>query len=381
MTIFPSPYVGRSTYARFKPHYVAFAREFASNSVGAGVVIEWKPRFRVSKNGRQWSSGLLSGNIRDALRSDGPLGRVFRPTKLIPFKGKLVMVGALETYTTEFRSQAGIYVSGDGYKFDRAALSNDNLNPAWCGIVDVAANDDWLVALGKNGVLHYWNGVDAWQSRTDLPVGPSPTVNRQMASIAATASGFVVAGAVTNSGGGPGSSILLSSPSPTVAFTSRTIPGILQPYSSGRGNVLLFASYSDYLGNTPRIIYSGLNDLTNWASAGFQNTQHIYHLLYNGAKWVGGSGYNKFFIKSAVGTSGWSVETDPAKTPWGNVSQDHAFINSSFVDGSKFIVHWGYYGSDDIGGISISEDGDNWDRYLAKAAGLEPYPMVIGAFV
>lgn len=383
MTIFPNPFFGRSSYAKFRPRYVAFARDLVTNIVGPGLVSEWKPRFRISINARQWSNGLLSGDINDALRTDGPLGRAFRPAKVIAFKGKLILVGALGAFDSSggYQSRAAIYISENGYKFGRATLSNDNLHPTASGIVDVAANDDWLVALGQNGVLHYWNGVGAWQSRTDLPVGPSPATSRNMTSIAATASGFVVAGAVTNSGGGPGASIVLSSPAPNVAFISRSIPSILQPYVSGKGNVVLFGSYSDPSGSTPRIIYSGLNDLSNWASAGFQNTQAIVSLMHNGAKWVGGSGYNKFLAKSALGTSGWAVEADPAKTPWGNVPQDHPFINSGIADEGKFIVHWGHYGGPtESGGVSVSNDGDNWDRYSHAAAGLEPYPMIIGAF-
>lgn len=374
MTIFPTPFFGRSPFAQFTPRYLAFAKDYVRSNP-----YEWNPRFRVSKDGKKWAPGRLRGNIVDALVSNGPLGMAFKPVKVIRFKGRIILVGSLTgTADSAYFTRAGLYVGEDGYKFNRVDLPNGGLSQTASHIVDVAANDNWVAALGANGVLYYWNGVDDWQARTDLPVGASPATNRHMKSIAASANGFVCAGAYSNADGSAGSPVLVSAAAPNVAFTARALPSTNALSVVTKGNIMVTGVSSDFTGTKPRILYSPLNDLANWTSAGFVSTQEISTLLYNGVKWIGGVGYNKSFIASVAGTGGWTAIADPAKTPWGNVPQDHPLINGGIIDGATFLIHWGHYTESDSGGISLSDDGETWQRISAKAAGLEPVPYMIG---
>lgn len=373
MTIFPTPFFGRSPFAQFTPRYLAFAKDYVRSNP-----YEWNPRFRVSKDGKKWAPGRLRGNIVDALVSNGPLGMAFKPVKAIRFKGRLFLAGALAGQSPSYFNKAGLYVGQDGYRFDRIDLSNDGLNPTASDIVDIAANDDWIAALGANGVLYYWNGIGDWQVRTDLPVGASPATNRHMKSIAASANGFVCVGAYSNPGGSAGNPIIVSATTPAAAFAPCSLPSTNLLGVVAKGNVMVAGVSSDFTGTKPRILYSALNDLANWTSAGFVSTQEISTLLYNGVKWIGGVGYNKSFIASVLGTGGWAAVADPAKTPWGYVPQDHPLINGGIVDGSVFLIHWGHYTESDSGGISLSDDGETWQRISAKAAGLEPVPYMIG---
>lgn len=373
MTIFPSPFVGRSPFAQFSPRYLAFAKDYARSNP-----YEWNSRFRVSKDGKKWVPGRLRGDILDALISTGPLGMAFKPVKVIRFKGRIILAGYLAGTEPAYFTRAGLYVGNDGYKFNRVELPNGGLSQTASHIVDIAANEDWVAALGANGVLYYWNGVDDWQARADLPVGASPATNRHMKSIAGSVGGFVCAGAYSNADGSAGNPVLVSAAAPNVAFTARGLPSTNALSVVTKGNVMVAGVSNDFTGSKPRVLYSALNDLVNWASAGFVSTQEISTLLHNGAKWIGGVGYNKSFIASANGTAGWGAVTDPAKTPWGNVPQDHPLINAGIVDGSTFLIHWGHYTETESGGISLSDDGETWQRISAKAAGLESVPYMIG---
>lgn len=371
MTIFPTPFLGRSPFYKGPFNHVAMSRA----AVGAGGVISIDLAYRVALDPTKWKRGLLRGDITKALRSDGPVGACFVPAKIVPFKGMLIAAGGLRA---PGNTRAGIYILVNG-AWNRALLSNDALNPSSSDIADVAANDDYVVALGRNGVLHYWDGVSpVWSSRTDLPVGASVTTNQHMAGVGISAGGVVCVGAYTNANGTPGSNLVVTATSPAAAFAARSIPSMNIPRIVGRGNVIAVAAST---GGNPSIITAPLANLTAWTSTGFNYGQQISILQYNGARWVGGYGYNKAWIASPNGTAGWAVVTDPAKQPWGATTLDHPTVNSGFVAGGKFHINWGYNGFGNDGGIAISADGDAWDRISNEDAGLAKTNYAIGSLL
>lgn len=382
MTPFPAPQHGRSAFYKGKINHIALAKD----SKTVTPLITFDPAFRVSVDAKRWRKALLRGDIRNALRSDGPLGKCFVPVKIITFKGWTIIAGSLNRlvppgpiYT--FENQAAIYIGRGGYRFDKVELANDLLNPNASGIVDIAANDDYVAAIARNGVMYYWSGVGSWQTRTDLPLGVSPTTNRQTAGIGAAPAGFTVVGAFGNNDGSAGAARLISGATPAATFTVRTLPTMDAPAIAAKGNVMLAASPTSPDAKQ-RIVTSGLSDLATWAAAGLAISGGIEFMLHNGTRWIGGGGYNKQLLSSTAGSSAWSVVADPAKTPWGSDPADHPVINSAYVAGGKFHLHWGHYGGPtDGGGMAISADGDTWERILAAAAGLEARPYLIGTLL
>ena len=374
MTPFPAPQHGRSAFFKGKPNFVAFGKLADQGQ----TTITYDPAFRVSLDAKRWRRGLLQGNIRDALRTTGPLGECFVPVKIITFKGWTIIVGALRRLSPSFQERAAIYMGRGGYRFDRVTLANDLVNPTGSGIVDVAANDNYIAAIGRNGVLHYWTGTGDWQSRTDLPMGVSPTTSRHAGTIAAAPGGFVIAGAYGNDNGTPGAARLISGASPISAFTARTLPTIGYLLIAAKGNVMLAASGSGLAGEQ-RVIASGLSDLANWATAGLVTAGQFDFFIHNGAKWMGVGGYNRLLYTSTAGSSGWTAITDQTKTPWGNTSNERPLINSALAVGSKFITHWGYYSANDAGGMAISDDAETWERIDGVAAGLAARPYLLGS--
>lgn len=382
MTPFPAPQHGRSSYFKGKINHVAFAKD----SKTVAPLITYDPAFRVSVDAKRWRKALLRGDIRNALRSDGPLGKCFVPTKIITFKGWTILAGALNGLTPSgpgyaYENRAAIYMGRGGYRYDRVDLPNDLLNPSSSGIIDIAANDDYVAAIARNGVMHYWNGVGSWQARIDLPLGVSPTTNRHTTGIGATPAGFVVVGAYGNNDGSPGAPRLISGPMPEGAFTVRTLPSMDAPALVAKGNVIVAASATSPEAKQ-RIVSASLSDLSTWSAAGVANSNSIEFMAHNGARWIGGGGYNKSLLTSTAGSSGWSVVADTAKTPWGSDPAERPLINSGYVAGGKFHIHWGHYGGPtDGGGISLSGDGEAWERYASAVAGLEARPYLIGTLL
>lgn len=374
MILGPAPQFGRSGYFKGKPNFVAFAKDYKQ----AGTLYTYDPAFRVSVDARHWRKGLLQGDILSALRSDGPLGAFFMPAKTITFKGWTIIVGALQRFVPSYQNRAAIYMGRGGYRYDRVALTNDLLNPGSSDIVDVAANDSYVAAIGRNGVLHYWNGEGDWQSRTDLPMGVSPTTSRHAYAIAASATGFVVAGSYGNNDGTPGAARVVSGSLPGGTFAARTLPATDRLSLAAKGNVMLVASDSSPTGAL-RIVASGLTDLVNWSAAGLSTTGGFEFLLHNGSKWTVGGGYNRLFYTSLTGTGGWSGTTDQAKTPWGVTPAERPVVNSALVVGGTFITHWGHYSAIDAGGVSLSDDAATWERIDAATAGLAARPYLLGS--
>lgn len=374
MTPFPAPQHGRSAFFKGKVNFVAFAKD----AQPVGTLYVYDPAFRVSIDAKRWRKALLRGNIRDALRSDGPLGECFIPVKHIAFKGYSILVGAMRRVSPSFQERAAIYIGRGGYRYDRVTLPSDLLNPTGSGIVDVAANDEYVAALGRNGVVHYWNGAGDWLSRSDLPMGVSPTTARHAGAIAAAPAGFVIAGAYGNNDGTAGATRLISGPTPAGTFTVRSLPTIGQLLLAAKGNVMLAASGAASAGDQ-RVITSGLTDLANWTAAGLTATGILDAFIYNGAKWLGLGGYNRFCYTSTAGSGGWTAVTDQTKTPWGVTTIERPLVNSILAVAGKVIAHWGYYSPSDAGGMTLSDDAETWERIDGVAAGLAARPYLLGS--
>lgn len=373
MTIFPSPNLGRSPFLRTPFDFIAVQK----SPLTVGGVTRWEPDFRASKDGMKWRKLKAGGDILQARRY-GEVG-IFNPQKVLFFKGRWVIVGALNAPLPSFQSRAAVYVRNLAGDWMRADLPNDFANPNGSGIVDAVVTDDYLIAVGMNGVLFYWNGVDAWQSRIDLPMGASITTNRHVATVTATTGGaVVVAGAYSNANSTAGALRLISAPSVTGAFTVRSVPSMEGLSLAARGNVLLVASYTSP-NALQRITGASLSDLSTWSAAGLAVDGALEYLAYNGVRWISGGGYNKQHFKSANGSAGWSAVADQALSPWGVTPDERPVVNSMVAAGGKFLAHWGHYVSPNYGGLSLSDDGENWQRISSAEAGFPGVRYLLGA--
>lgn len=372
MTIFPSPSLGRSPFLKTAFNYIAVSRDQFS----VGGVARWEPDFRVSKDGLRWRKLKTRGDILEA-RTYSSSG-LFRPAKLVTFKGQLVIVGSLSTQSP-FTSRAAAFVRNPSGEWVRATLSNDLINPTASGIVDAAVTDDYFLAVGQNGVLHYWDGVASWQSRTDLPMGATPTISRNASGMTATPGGaIVVVGNYTNSDGSFGAIRLISATSVASPFVARSIPSMESLGLAARGNVFLAVGPTSPNG-LQRISAATLSDIATWSAAGLAVTGALEYLTYNGSKWIAGGGYNKQHFKSTAGSSGWSAIVDQALMPWGATPDERPVVNSIITARGKFLAHWGHYISPAVGGVCMSEDGENWQRLTSAEAGLAGVPYLLGS--
>lgn len=344
MTIFPTPFLGRSQLFQGSPAYLALGRSVATVS---GVVIQ-NMQPRASADGQFWEPIDLGGDLRKTGRSDG-YGAFF-PVRITRFKGKTYVFGALFKSTAGANSVVFSSVDGRNWLLEDAPLQTAGASLFPEGWAVVAQNADYLAGVQPGGQLVWTDGTD-WFSRTDLPLSGS---GYRAYVMTASAGGFVIGG------NGPSATAIISATTPGGTWTARSHPfSINTPTFAASGDVaLIFAIYSP-ANSAYQLISAPLSDLTGWASRSFVANRYVDFAFFGGGRWFAG-GAGNHWLTSTNAVAGW---TDAAK-PWG--AAENRPCSGYYVDG-KWHVHYGN------GGLAISDDGETWQNQPNSGLGNVPY--------